>query len=223
MRGKSGANPETQQISLMLCWFPAEKPGVCWGQRANSRKRREIVGKRGKQTEKLLKRVLGQCMPAKNAPHMCFLQQDTPDLPDNSVRALANWDESFLYCDGCSPDTLARRAAVAQQLNVTPPVAPQPPTPATAIASTTSSAKPTAQVQHATPTKVSTRAQRAQQKRAKSPKNDRKTHAHQNTSSKTNDLIKPPMRNPHTRQLSSRQGSEKGGRSPQHRAPPLKG
>ena len=32
-----------------------------------------------------------------------------------------------------------------------------------------------------------------------------------------------PMRIPHTRQLSSRQGSEKGGKSPQHRAPPLKG
>ena len=32
-----------------------------------------------------------------------------------------------------------------------------------------------------------------------------------------------PMRNPHSRQLSSRQDSEKGGRSPQHRAPPLKG
>ena len=48
MRGKSGANPETPQICLMLCWFPAEKPGVCWGQRVNSRKRREIVGKRGK-------------------------------------------------------------------------------------------------------------------------------------------------------------------------------
>ena len=42
--------------------------------------------------------------------HMCFLQQDKSDLPDNSVRALTNWDESFSYCDGCSPDALARRA-----------------------------------------------------------------------------------------------------------------
>ena len=47
MRRKSGAKPETPQICLMLCWFPAKKPGVCWGQTGDRRKRREIAGKRG--------------------------------------------------------------------------------------------------------------------------------------------------------------------------------
>jgi hypothetical protein len=56
MRGKSGANPETPHIRLMLCWFPAEKPGVCWGQTGDSRKRREIAGKRGRQLGKAVKR-----------------------------------------------------------------------------------------------------------------------------------------------------------------------
>jgi hypothetical protein len=59
MRGQSGANPETPHIRLVLCWFPAEKPGVCWGQTGNSRKRREIAGKRGRRLGKLSKGVLG--------------------------------------------------------------------------------------------------------------------------------------------------------------------
>jgi hypothetical protein len=146
--------------------------------------------------------------------HVCFLQQDTSDLPANSVRALTNWDESFSYCDGCSPDALALHAAVGQQPNGTPPVAPQPPTPAPAIASTTASAKASAQVQRAPTTVVSSRAQRAQQRRAKSPKNKNKgrTHAHHNNSSKTNDPAKPdedPTHPPAEQQAGQRKTRQK--------------
>ena len=56
MRGKSV--PTQKHIRLMLCWFPAKKPGVCWGQTGNSRKRREIAGKRGRQLGKAVKSVV---------------------------------------------------------------------------------------------------------------------------------------------------------------------
>ena len=55
MTGKSGANPETRHIRLMLCWFPAKKTGVCWSQTGGSRNRREIAGKRGRQLGKAVK------------------------------------------------------------------------------------------------------------------------------------------------------------------------
>ena len=48
MRGKSSANLETPHIRLMLCWFPAEKPGC-------------LLSEKGEGSWQKLKKVVLEC------------------------------------------------------------------------------------------------------------------------------------------------------------------